>query len=94
MTKKDRTVRDYIKPGTEELGRLREDFNFNDANKDGKLTINEFVRFMDALDGEMSSEELRIGFEEIDVDADGSISFEEFAAWWGDEDEDDGEDDL
>jgi Ca2+-binding EF-hand superfamily protein len=31
---------------------------------------------------DMSEEECRIGFEEIDTDADGAITFDEFKAWW------------
>ncbi|MFO7277982.1 MAG: EF-hand domain-containing protein [Pseudomonadota bacterium] len=82
MAGRDRTVRDYIRPGTEELTRLREDFNFNDANRDGKITFGEFVRLMSALEAGLTAEECRIGFDEIDTDNDGAIDFEEFAAWW------------
>jgi Ca2+-binding EF-hand superfamily protein len=82
MSKKDRTVRDYIKPGSEERGRLREDFRFNDADGNEQLSLSEFMRFMTELDPEMSEEECRIGFEEIDADHDGMISFDEFRAWW------------
>jgi len=79
---KDRTTRDYIRPGTEERGRQREDFKFNDSDGNDQLTLDEFMRFMAELDPEMSEEELRIGFEEIDTDGDGAISFDEFRAWW------------
>lgn len=82
MAKKDRTTRDYIRPGTEERGRLREDFRFNDADGNEQLSLSEFVRFMAELDPDMSEEECRIGFEEIDLDHDGMISFEEFRTWW------------
>jgi Ca2+-binding EF-hand superfamily protein len=79
---KDRTTRDYIRPGTEERGRQREDFRFNDSDGNDQLTLDEFMRFMAELDPEMSEEECRIGFEEIDTDHDGAISFDEFRAWW------------
>lgn len=82
MAKRDRTVRDYIHPGEEELARLREDFDFNDANHDGRITLGEFVRFMSALEAGVTAEECRIGFEEIDTDGDGVIEFDEFVAWW------------
>jgi len=81
MSERDRTTLDYVKPGTEERGRLREDFDFNDLNKDGKLTLGEFIRFMENTDENVTSEEAQIGFDEIDVDRDGTITFEEFAAW-------------
>ena len=84
MAKKDRTARDYIHPGTEERGRLREDFNFNDLNHDGMLTLGEFIRFMSKLDPQISPEECRIGFDEIDTNRDGAIEFDEFTVWWND----------
>jgi Ca2+-binding EF-hand superfamily protein len=82
MADRDRTTLDYVRPGSEERTRLREDFDFNDANKDGKITFGEFVRFMQTLDPEISAEECKIGFEEIDSSRDGSIGFDEFVAWW------------
>jgi calmodulin len=80
----DRTVRDYLHPGAEERARLREDFKAHDANKDGKISFGEFVRLMSGLEAGLTTEELRIGFDEIDTDDDGAIEFDEFAAWWTD----------
>jgi len=79
---RDRTTLDYVSPGAEERGRLREDFDFNDLNKDGRLTLGEFMRYMREVDENMTSEECEIGFEEMDTDRDGAIEFEEFFAWW------------
>jgi len=84
MADRDRTTLDYVRPGSEERGRLREDFDFNDANKDGTITLGEFVRFMQNLDPEITAEECTIGFGEIDTNGDGSIGFDEFFAWWTD----------
>ena len=81
-TRKDRTTLDYIRPGSEERGRLRETFDFNDINKDGRLTLGEFIRFMQSTDENLTSAECEIGFEEIDSDRDGAISFDEFFEWW------------
>jgi Ca2+-binding EF-hand superfamily protein len=82
MSDRDRTTLDYVKPGAEERGRLRESFDAFDLNHDGRLTLGEFIRFMEDLDENLTAEECEIGFEEIDSDRDGAIEFEEFATWW------------
>lgn len=82
MADRDRTTLDYVRPGSEARGRMREDFDFNDANHDGLLSLGEFIRFMRTLDEEITTEEIQIGFDEIDVNRDGGITFEEFSAWW------------
>lgn len=79
---RDRTTLDYIRPGSEERGRLREDFDYNDINKDGRLTLGEFMRYMRSVDADMTAEEMQIGFDEIDTNRDGAIEFDEFHAWW------------
>lgn len=78
---RDRTTLDYVRPGAEERARLREDFDANDLNHDGLLTLGEFIRFMQSLDENMTTEECEIGFDAIDTNRDGGIEFEEFAAW-------------
>ena len=78
---RDRTTLDYVRPGAEERARLREDFDYNDVNHDGRLTLGEFIHFMHNMDEDMTSEECQIGFDEIDTDRDGAIEFEEFVAW-------------
>jgi calmodulin len=82
MRDRDRTTLDYVRPGAEQRGRLREDFEFNDLNRDGRLSLGEFMRFMGTVDEDITPEELQIGFDEIDTNRDGRIDFEEFAAWW------------
>ncbi len=69
-------------PTQEQLDELREDFEFNDANGDGRIQYLEFVALLGDLDADMSQEVARIGFEEIDTDDDGAIGFDEFVAWW------------
>jgi calmodulin len=82
MTGRDRTTLDYVQPGAEERGRLREDFDFNDLNRDCRLTFGEFLRFMRGVDENITSEEAQIGFDDMDRDRDGVIEFDEFFAWW------------
>src|SRR6185437_7180332 len=81
-THKDRTTLDYVRPGAEDRGRLRETFDFNDLNRDGRLTLGEFIRFMESVDENVTSPECEIGFDEIDTNRDGAIGFEEFYEWW------------
>jgi Ca2+-binding EF-hand superfamily protein len=84
MADRDRTTLDYVKPGAEAQGRLREDFDYNDLNKDGRLTLGEFIHFMKSVDENITSEECEIGFDSIDINRDGAIEFDEFHAWWSD----------
>ena len=84
MANKDRTTLDYMRPGAEERGRLREDFDYNDLNSDGRLTLGEFIRYMKNMDEDVTSEECEIGFDTIDTNRDGAIEFDEFLAWWTD----------
>ena len=78
---RDRTTLDYVKPGAEERARLREDFDYNDLNHDGRLTLGEFIRFMRNIDEDMTAEECQIGFDQIDANRDGAIDFDEFVTW-------------
>jgi Ca2+-binding EF-hand superfamily protein len=66
-----------------DVARLREDFDYYDRNDDGLMEYEEFVRFLQAIDGQMSESECVIGFQEVDTDRDGVVEFEEFLAWWG-----------
>ena len=65
-----------------DIDELREDFDYNDANGDGRLDRDEFAQFMRGLEAGASREQVAIGFDDIDRDNDGYIEFEEFVAWW------------
>lgn len=67
---------------SEQLDELRESFDYNDANGDGKIEFREFVSLLEGLDALGSETEARVGFEVIDTDGDGVIDFDEFVAWW------------
>ena len=82
MNDRDRTTLDYVQPGAEERGRLREDFDYNDLNKDGRLTLGEFIRYMQNVDENMTVEECEVGFDQMDSNRNGAIEFDEFLAWW------------
>ena len=71
-----------FEPG--ELKELSESFRYNDANKDGLIEYAEFAEMLDQLESGVTPEEARLGFDEVDTDDDGAISFDEFVAWWRD----------
>lgn len=71
----------------EELLDLAEHFGQVDADGDRRINFAEFSTLVENLSGddddeELSLEERRIGFQEIDQDRDGAIDFHEFVAWW------------
>jgi len=70
------------KPSEEELGELRETFDYNDRDGDGLIERDEFAAMLDELEADMSEAEARVGFDEIDTNDDGRIDFGEFVAWW------------
>lgn len=69
-------------PTPEELEELKESFDYNDANGDGRIEFDEFVAMLRGLDAEGSRDEARVGFDSVDGDRDGAIDFDEFVAWW------------
>lgn len=70
------------RPNEEELDELREAFDYNDRDNDGRIQLDEFSAMLDELEAEMSGNEIEIGFKDIDTNDDGLIDFEEFVAWW------------
>ncbi|HSG64576.1 MAG TPA: EF-hand domain-containing protein [Gammaproteobacteria bacterium] len=63
---------------------LKESFDYNDRDGDGKIDLDEFASMLDELDAEVNKDEARIGFKAIDSDRDGAIEFDEFVDWWND----------
>lgn len=61
---------------------LEQTFDYNDADKDGRIEFHEFVNMLRDLEARVSTEEARIGFREIDSDDDGVIDIDEFVDWW------------
>jgi calmodulin len=70
------------KPNEEQLDELREAFDYNDRDGDGRIQLDEFSDMLDELEAEMSEKEVEIGFKDIDTNDDGLIDFQEFVAWW------------
>lgn len=69
----------------EQLDELREAFDYNDRDSDGRISLSEFIDMLDELEAEMSNEDAQIGFQDIDTNDDGLIDFEEFVAWWSED---------
>ena len=66
----------------EEYDELKESFEYNDSNDDGKIDFGEFVSMLDDLEADVAEAEARIGFRAIDSDRDGAIELDEFVEWW------------
>lgn len=66
----------------EEFDELKESFQYNDANEDGKIEFDEFVSMLGELEADVAEEEARLGFQAIDTDKDGAIELDEFVEWW------------
>jgi Ca2+-binding EF-hand superfamily protein len=73
------------KPNEEELDELREAFDYNDRDGDGRIQVDEFSDMLDELEADMSEKEIEIGFKDIDTNDDGLIDFAEFVAWWSED---------
>ncbi|HJR69912.1 MAG TPA: EF-hand domain-containing protein [Gammaproteobacteria bacterium] len=70
------------KPSPEELDELREAFDYNDRDADGRIQVGEFAEMLDELEADMAPKEIEVGFQDIDTNDDGLIDFGEFVAWW------------
>jgi Ca2+-binding EF-hand superfamily protein len=70
------------RPNEEELDELREAFDYNDRDNDGRIQLDEFAAMLDELEADMSGNEIEIGFKDIDTNDDGLIDFAEFVDWW------------
>lgn len=66
----------------EDFEDLKETFEYNDSNADGKIEFLEFMNMLSELEADVGTEEARVGFNEIDTDEDGAIDLDEFIAWW------------
>jgi Ca2+-binding EF-hand superfamily protein len=64
------------------LADLKESFEYNDLDRDGKIEFKEFVSMLESLEAGIEPDEARMGFREIDVDRDGGIELDEFIRWW------------
>ena len=70
------------KPTEEQLDELREAFDYNDRDGDGRMQLDEFLEMLDELESEIEEKEAKVGFADIDTNDDGLIDFTEFVDWW------------
>ncbi len=68
----------------DEIAELREIYSHYDANDDGVMQIREFAALLDALDADLTEEQVAAGMAALDADGNGLIDFDEFVAWWAD----------
>ena len=66
----------------EERRELKESFDFNDSDSNGKIDFVEFLAMLEKLEAGIDAAQAQFGFEAIDTDGDGMISFDEFVEWW------------
>jgi Ca2+-binding EF-hand superfamily protein len=66
----------------EEYDELKESFEYNDSNDDGKIDFDEFMSMLNDLEADIDEKEARIGFRTIDTDRDAAIELDEFVNWW------------
>ena len=64
------------------IANTRKVFEACDLNGDGFLDQGEFHVLLQALDGDVSREEMLLDFEVADTTGDGYIEFREFVTWW------------
>lgn len=66
----------------EQIESIRKDFDFFDLDKDGQISLKEFVELLTILSPKTKASHVEEGFNLIDSNGDGSIDFSEFLEWW------------
>jgi len=68
----------------DEIEEIREIFSHYDKNENGVIERSEFAALLDALEADLTPEEVDAGLQALDENRNGIIEFDEFLAWWAD----------
>ena len=68
----------------DQIAEVREIFSHYDTDGNGVIDVSEFGSLMDALDAELTEEQVKVGLEALDSNKNGTIEFDEFIVWWTD----------
>ncbi len=68
----------------EEIAEIREIFSHYDKNDNGVMDVGEFRNLLQALEADMTDDEIAAGLAALDENGNGTIELDEFIAWWGD----------
>ncbi len=68
----------------DDIAEIREIFSHYDKNENGVIERSEFKALLDALEADLTDEEVQAGLDALDDNKNGLIDFDEFVAWWAD----------
>lgn len=67
---------------TEQVGKIKEDFQFFDNDNNGRIDEEEFFELLKVLSPKVKPHQAQEGFKLIDENGDGVVDFDEFLSWW------------
>jgi len=71
--------------GDQDFDAMLSYFTNFDSKNNGALDFDEFSKLIRDIGFKLSEEELKKGFDKVDIDNNNEIDFEEFMAWWGEQ---------
>jgi Ca2+-binding EF-hand superfamily protein len=74
---------DKLKTTLQSRTALKEAFDNADVDNSGALDSAELARLASSLGSELTPRQLEVAIDLLDIDRDGTVSYEEFCAWWG-----------
>lgn len=77
---------DNLKRALQSRAALKEAFDKADVDESGGLDCAELAGLAASLGSELTARQLEVAIDLLDTDRDGTVSYEEFTAWWGTQD--------